>query len=200
MRRMRPLYRCCPRLFARMPLPCSVKNGVISWRLHSDTKNKERDCQDSLIFHDSEKHQKQCHLAMAVRADVGDPVTVSQRDAGMGSNWHVYLAAVLAWFHEAVAVLLFLEKGKYSIWGAKLLTPGLRKWERLSEMYIHSVTICIHAASKMHLPQMSISSLRAGGKAFLAGFMEVQQYCFWELAVALFVALNVLWLWRLCLA
>lgn len=44
----------------------------------SDTKNKERDCQDSLIFHDSEKHQQQCHLAMAVRADMGDTGTVSE--------------------------------------------------------------------------------------------------------------------------
>lgn len=56
----------------------AVKNGVISWRMLSDTKNKERDCQDSLIFHDSEKHQQQRHLAVAARADVGDTVNVSE--------------------------------------------------------------------------------------------------------------------------
>lgn len=44
----------------------------------SDTKNKERDCQDSLISRDSEKHQEQRHLAMAVRADVSDTMTVSE--------------------------------------------------------------------------------------------------------------------------
>lgn len=113
----------CPRLFARAPLPYSVKNGVISWRMRSDTKNKERDCQESLIFHDSEKHQQQCHLAMTVRADVGDTVTVSHRDAGIGPIRYVYLAAGLAWLHKAAAaaaaaVLLFFGNGKYLLFGS----------------------------------------------------------------------------------
>lgn len=59
--RTRLFYRCCPRLLLARFLPFSAKNGVISWWMLSDTKNKERDCQDSLIFHDSEKHQQQCH-------------------------------------------------------------------------------------------------------------------------------------------
>lgn len=81
----------------------------------SDTKNKERDCQDSLIFYDSEKHQQQCHLAMAVRADMGDTLTVSEGCSECtGSIWYVYLA-VLAWFHKAVAVLLFLGNRKCSL-------------------------------------------------------------------------------------
>lgn len=55
------------------------------WRMESfhgecsvTPKNKERGCQDSLIFHDSEKHQQQCHLAMAMRADVSNTVTGSE--------------------------------------------------------------------------------------------------------------------------
>lgn len=45
-------------------------------------KNKERGCQESLIFTDSEKHQQQRHLAMALRGYVSDTVT------GLEACWY----------------------------------------------------------------------------------------------------------------